>query len=164
MKTLPEHMAFYGAYHRDLRNKLTHFVGVPMIIFAILIPMSLARLPLTWGMVTLAELFLAVMVIYYLKLDVALGLAVGILSALLLWGADAVARLDIGVALTIFAAAFIVGWTLQLIGHRFEGNRPALLDNLFQILVSPIFLVAEAAIGLGFKRDLRADVERRLRS
>jgi uncharacterized membrane protein YGL010W len=163
MKTLPEHMAFYGAYHRDPRNRLTHFVGVPMIVFAILIPMSLARLPTAWGTVTLGELFLAIMVIYYIKLDVALGLAVGFLSALLLWGADAVTRLDTGVALTIFAVAFIVGWILQLIGHRFEGNRPALLDNLFQILVSPIFLVAEAAFGLGLKQDLRTDVERRLR-
>ena len=42
MKTLAEHMAFYGSYHRDLRNRLTHFVGVPSIILAVQIPMSLS--------------------------------------------------------------------------------------------------------------------------
>ncbi|MEY2953064.1 MAG: hypothetical protein RLZZ401_1151, partial [Pseudomonadota bacterium] len=32
MKTLIDHLAQYGAYHRDPRNIATHFVGVPMIV------------------------------------------------------------------------------------------------------------------------------------
>ena len=33
MKSLEQQMAFYTAYHRDARNKATHFIGVPMIVF-----------------------------------------------------------------------------------------------------------------------------------
>ena len=31
MKTLEEQMSFYLRYHRNPKNKLTHFVGVPLI-------------------------------------------------------------------------------------------------------------------------------------
>ena len=34
MKTLVDHLAQYADYHRDPRNIHTHFVGVPMIMFA----------------------------------------------------------------------------------------------------------------------------------
>jgi uncharacterized membrane protein YGL010W len=38
-----------------------------------------------------------------------------------------------------FAVLFVGGWILQLVGHVFEGRKPALVDNLFQIFVAPIF-------------------------
>ena len=39
-------------------------------------------------------------------------------------------------------------------GHVFEGRRPALSDNLFQIFIAPVFLVAEVFFALGLKPDL----------
>ena len=44
MNTLEQQMALYAAYHRNRWNKLTHFIGVPTIIFSILIPMGWARI------------------------------------------------------------------------------------------------------------------------
>ena len=38
-----EQMAMYTAYHRDGRNKATHFVGVPAIAFSLLVPMAMLR-------------------------------------------------------------------------------------------------------------------------
>ena len=46
-------------------------------------------------------------------------------------------------------------------GHYLEGNRPALLTNIFQILVAPIFLTAELSFGLGWRPGLQAQIERR---
>ena len=37
MSNLPALLADYGAYHRDPRNRLTHYFGVPAIVYAILI-------------------------------------------------------------------------------------------------------------------------------
>lgn len=37
MKTLIDHLAQYAAYHRDPRNIHTHFAGVPMIMFAVVV-------------------------------------------------------------------------------------------------------------------------------
>ncbi len=49
MKTLIDHLAQYAAYHRDPRNIHTHFVGVPMIMFAVVVLLSR---PVWWlGMV-----------------------------------------------------------------------------------------------------------------
>jgi uncharacterized membrane protein YGL010W len=38
------------------------------------------------------------------------------------------------------------------VGHAFEGRKPALADNLFQIFVAPIFLAAEVFFALGLKK------------
>ena len=54
---------------------------------------------------------------------------------------------------------FVGGWILQLVGHVFEGRKPALTDNLFQIFVAPIFLCAELFFALGYKPELHADVQ-----
>ncbi|MDR3437682.1 Mpo1-like protein [Telmatospirillum sp.] len=158
MKSLAQQMASYGSYHRDRRNRLTHFVGVPLIIFAILIPMSLLRVSVGVG-VSLAELFVLAVLIYYLVLDSALAIALGVIIAPLLWIADSLAQWNTTTALAIFLACFVVGWAIQLLGHRFEGNRPALLDNLFQIFAAPIFLAGEAAFALGLRGTLRREVE-----
>jgi uncharacterized membrane protein YGL010W len=62
-------------------------------------------------------------------------------------------------AAMLFAALFVGGWILQLVGHVFEGRKPALADNLFQIFVAPIFLAAEVFFALGYKPALRRGVE-----
>ncbi len=59
---------------------------------------------------------------------------------------------------------FAGGWIFQLVGHVFEGRRPALADNLFQIFIAPIFLVAEAFFALGLKRELLKKIETKLAS
>src|SRR5579883_277846 len=43
-----------------------------------------------------------------------------------------------------------------------EGNRPVLLTNLAQLLVAPLYLIAELAFALGLRRNLRSAIERRL--
>ncbi|WP_373783293.1 Mpo1-like protein, partial [Delftia acidovorans] len=46
MKTLIDQLSQYADYHRDPRNILTHFFGVPLIMWAVVI--LLARLQ--WAM------------------------------------------------------------------------------------------------------------------
>jgi uncharacterized membrane protein YGL010W len=53
-----------------------------------------------------------------------------------------------------FVALFIGGWILQLLGHHYEGKRPALLDNIFQGFIGPMFLVAETMVVIGQRTDL----------
>jgi uncharacterized membrane protein YGL010W len=43
---------------------------------------------------------------------------------------------------------------LQFLGHHYEGKRPALIDNIFQAFIGPMFLVAEAMVVMGQRRDL----------
>ena len=159
MKTLAEHMASYGAYHRDRRNKLTHFVGVPLIMFSILIPMAWLRIRIGDMELSAAILFVLAVLIYYFLLDAALAAAMTVFTAILLYFAERVASLPWAISAAVFAGTFSVGWIIQLAGHVFEGRRPALLDNLFQVIVAPIFLIAEIFFALGAKRALRERVD-----
>ncbi len=34
------------------------------------------------------------------------------------------------------------GWALQLLGHRIEGNRPAFLRDLNQLVIGPLFMLS----------------------
>ncbi len=159
MKTLDQQMAVYAAYHRNRWNRLTHFIGVPAIVFAILIPMN--WVPLGDG-VTLAHVFLGAVLAYYFLLDAPLAIATAVATCALYYAARLAAGTGFVSGWIWFGAFFVGGWIFQLVGHVFEGRKPALADNLFQIFIAPIFLVAELFFALGFKRDVREKVEARL--
>jgi len=156
-------MAVYAAYHpRFVRNRLTHFIGVPAIVFAILIPMC-------WGSdrrrVTLAHVFL----VPFSRTTSCSTVRLAIvdrhrdLGALLCRESSppvpVLPRDGSGPASSSPAAG-----SFQLVGHSVEGRKPALADNLFQIFIAPIFLVAELFFALGLKREVREKVEARLES
>lgn len=159
MKSIEEQMSFYAAYHRDTRNKATHFVGVPAIMLSLFIPLAWIRVEVGGATLTAAMLLAALVLVYYFLLDVPLALAMLAVSAALVWAGHEIAALGAAVGWTWFAILFVGGWILQLVGHGFEGRRPALADNLFQIFVAPIFLAAEAFFALGYKPALRAKVD-----
>lgn len=58
-------------------------------------------------------------------------------------------------------AVHVVSWILQFIGHgKYEGRKPALLDNLVQALfLAPLFVWYEVLFKLGFYKQLKSDVE-----
>ena len=147
VKSLEDQMAFYAAYHQNARNKATHFVGVPAIMLSLFIPLAWLRLEVGGVTLTGAMLFAAVVLAYYFLLDVPLALAMLVVTAVLVYLGQAIA--DLG------------GWILQLVGHVFEGRKPALTANLFQIFVAPIFLAAEVFFALGYKPGLHAAMQER---
>jgi uncharacterized membrane protein YGL010W len=162
MRTIEDQMSFYAAYHQDARNKATHFIGVPAIMLSLFIPLAWVRLFEVNGFVfTAAMLFAAVVLVYYFVLDFPLGLAMLVITAILLWIAEGIAGLGTAAGWTWFAILFVGGWILQLVGHVFEGRKPALADNLFQIFVAPIFLAAEVFFALGYKPALHQRVQQR---
>jgi len=44
---------------------------------------------------------------------------------------------------------FVLGWTLQFIGHAIEGNQPAFFKNPMYLLVGPWWLARRAAAAIG---------------
>jgi uncharacterized membrane protein YGL010W len=158
MKTIEEQMSVYAAYHRDARNKATHFVGVPAIMLSLFIPLAWIRVDTGGVPLTAAMLFAAVVLVYYFVLDVPLALAMLAVTTVLVWAGHQLAGLGAMQGWIWFAVLFVGGWILQLVGHVFEGRRPALADNLFQIFVAPIFLAAEVFFALGYKPALHQRV------
>lgn len=161
MKTLENQMAFYAAYHQDRRNKLTHFIGVPAIVLGVMVALAWLRTDIGGTAISGAMAITAIVLLYYLLLDIPLGIAMIAVFGALLFAAEIIAALPLNEAVAWFVLFFAGGWVVQLIGHVFEGRKPALADNLFQIFVAPIFLCAEIFFVLGYKPQLHAAVQKR---
>ena len=125
----------YGAYHRHPANKMTHYVGVPLIIVTLV--GLLSRISL--GPVSLAVPVAVAAVLYDLRLSVKLTLPFAGFIALAFVVAPAVST-------AILWAGFLGGWLLQFVGHFvYEKKSPAFFKNLEQLLVGPLWLLEEAA-------------------
>ena len=163
MRNLSEQLTQYAAYHRDRRNILTHFVGIPMIVLAVAVLLARPLLA-QWGAVALspATAVTLLTVLYYLKLDLRLGAVMAALMALSLWFAQAVAAQATAVWLTVGVGLFVVGWVIQFVGHYYEGRKPAFVDDLVGLVIGPLFVVAEAGFLLGLRRELQQAIEARV--
>lgn len=155
MLTLTQHLSQYAAYHRDRRNIATHFVGIPLIVFAVIVLLSRPAFSLGLLTVTPALLVSLATTVFYLKLDLRYGVVMGILLAL---GVELATPFQAGTTtewLSWGLGLFFVGWVIQFIGHYFEGKKPAFVDDLIGLAIGPLFVVAE----LGFMLRMRREVE-----
>jgi uncharacterized membrane protein YGL010W len=158
MKSLAEQLGDYAAYHCDWRNKLTHFAGVPLVTFALFLFLGWLRFtPAPEVPYTGATLVYLLVFVYYLFLDWRVAMLQAPFTLALLVLADRVALWPFAQSLAVFASTFVGGWVVQLVGHCFEGRRPAMADNLLQIFNAPLFLTTEVLFLLGFRAELRAE-------
>lgn len=124
--------AQYAEYHKDSRNRRAHAVGIPLIVLGLLGLLSLLRA----GPVDLAVPAAVAVLLYYATIDARGALIAAVFFAFLYviatklpWGVD--------------VGAFILGWVFQLVGHRFEGNKPKFLENFAYLLVGPLYFFQE---------------------
>jgi len=163
MRSLEENLTQYAAYHRDRRNIATHFIGVPMIVFAIILALATVHLPLGPIPLSLAALVAIASCAYYFRLDPGFGLAMaGVLFAFCAAASEMTARLGNVESLAWALGLFVAGWALQFLGHRFEGMKPAFFDDVRQLLIGPLFVCAEAFFLVGARPALRRHIEERV--
>jgi uncharacterized membrane protein YGL010W len=143
-----------------------HVLGTPLLFVAAVLPFSLVSVTVFGLHTTAAVLLVIPALLFWMTLDLAIGIA--ILCAafpLLLTAAMIGARVDTAWVWTMTAALIVIGWALQIVGHSlFERRRPALLDNPIHMLISPMFIVAKLFVALGFRRDLAAIVSKSQKS
>ena len=136
---LRAHFADYATFHATPGNQACHYVAVPVIVLTVLA--LLAQVPLfalAGFTVTLAEVVLVLVTLYYLTLDPPLAVLMLAASALFLW---------IGRSLpwTVSLGLFVGAWVLQFIGHYvYEHRSPAFFRNLTHLLVGPLWVLAKA--------------------
>jgi uncharacterized membrane protein YGL010W len=163
MRTATDLLIQYAAYHRDRRNIVSHFVGVPMIVFAVGVLLARPAFDIGGLALTPAWIAFAVAAAWYLtRGNLALGLAttaaVGALMAL----AHGAAHASLAVQLAWGVGFFAVGWVIQFVGHWYEGKKPAFVDDVIGLLVGPMFVVAEAMFMLGWNKLLLETIEQRV--
>ena len=162
MSTATDLMAQYAAYHRDRRNIATHFVGIPLIVFAV--GALLARPAVEvggWPLTPAAVVWAAAALWYVTRGNLVLGTTTAIATLLLILAALPLGQLDTSPWLAWSLGAFVVGWVIQFIGHYYEGRKPAFVDDLRGLLVGPMFVTGEALFALGWGKPLAAEIARR---
>jgi uncharacterized membrane protein YGL010W len=164
LKSLEQNLTQYAAYHRDRRNIATHFVGVPMIVFAVVLALAtVIAFRVGDVAVTLAAAVSIATCLYYFRLDRIFGVTMAlVLFAMCALASELTARFGVGPSLGLAAGVFAVGWALQFWGHRFEGMKPAFFDDAKQLLIGPLFVCAEAYFLLGARAPLRRHIEDRV--
>lgn len=161
MKTLVDQLAQYADYHRDRRNIVSHFVGIPMIVVAVAVLLSRPGLELAGLWLAPATLLALAAGLYYLRLDSRFGAVMAVLLGLSLWIGALLAGQGTAVWLCAGLGLFVIGWIIQFVGHYYEGRKPAFVDDLTGLVIGPLFVVAEAAFLLGLRKEVEhAVIER----
>ena len=120
--------ADYGSYHKSQGNRLTHMVGIPLIVLAVVRWTQIGS-PLPWAAAVLP---------LYLVWAPGLALAMAAMLAAMAWLAPQMSAAAIW-------TCFVLGWILQLVGHKlYEGRSPAFMKNLLHLLVGPLWILGEA--------------------
>lgn len=151
----------YVEYHRDPVNCALHVVGIVILFLGAILPLSLWPVTVFGVQLNMGILLAAPVLIYWILLDVAIGLAIAAAAVLLLFtGATIASHASVTVVWTITVVLIVIGVAMQIIGHQvFERRQPALMDNPTHLLLGPVFVMAKLFISLGFRDDLAAVIQ-----
>lgn len=114
-----------------------------------------------WLWLNPGSVVVALVSIYYLRLDVRYGLVLASYLAACLLGSQTLAAADTATWAGWCGGLFGVGWMFQFVGHYLEGRKPAFVDDLIGLLIGTLFVVAERGFMLGLRRDVHAHVTER---
>ncbi|HHP0346829.1 DUF962 domain-containing protein [Acinetobacter baumannii] len=154
MSNLEQKLSQYAAYHLNHQNILTHFIGIPLIVFSILCLTARAGIDIGNFKVTLAMVLIAFSTIYYLFLDKVFALIMLMILVAVYPLASQIAELSLGQWLAASIGFFVVGWAFQFVGHYFEKKKPAFVDDVIGLAIGPLFVLAEFIFMLGFRKPL----------
>ncbi|CAH7668082.1 hypothetical protein PPACK8108_LOCUS2556 [Phakopsora pachyrhizi] len=168
---LENQFEFYGQYHSNLINILTHIVCVPAIFFSAIVLVHSSQIFPTADQNRLYgksgtyfdfNLSTIVSICYGVFFTILEPISGGTLC-LLLVSAGHWSNLiyenseDQSFLIRVTWIVFGLSWILQFVGHgKFEKRAPALIDNLFQSLVlAVLFVWLEVWFYFGYRPELR---------
>ena len=102
-------LASYASVHRDWRNKVTHFAGIPLIVFSLLLILSLSRFEGGGRDWTLSLAVAIVAVLSWMALDLGIGIIMGLVIAPAWYGAVILAGV-LGTPSAVWTAFTVLFW------------------------------------------------------
>lgn len=154
----------YASHHQNPRTQQTHWIGIPLITFSLMILFGCVKIIIPGMLQTsLACLATLALLIYYFRLHWLLALATTPVMLLLLWLASwLTANGPNTVALWIFVISFISGWTLILYGHYISHEKTGFIEQFSPMLIAPLYLMAEVFFVAGLLPSLKAQLHGQL--
>jgi len=160
MKSAVEQLSTYKSVHLSKKNIMTHFVGVPAIIWALMVWLNLVELPYVFGQsgisATIAMPIFIGILIYYFMLHIKLAIGQVLFMFPTFYFAHYVSQMENSgwIALIVF----VIAWIFQFVGHHYEKAKPAFVDDLNQLLIGPFFMMAEVFFMLGKLKTLEDEI------
>jgi uncharacterized membrane protein YGL010W len=123
----------YALHHAHPKNRLTHYLGIPLIAASTLGLFSLIKL----GHIDAGFLIALIAMAFYFFLDKRIASYFMIPIALLYYiGASS--------SMAVLISMQVIGWITQYIGHYvYEKKSPAFYKNLQHLLIGPIWIFAK---------------------
>lgn len=158
---LTEQLSLYQSYHTKPITKLTHYIGVPALVFAAMILFGWVHISIpNIFSINLTWILLAALIIFYFSLDFLLAAGLGVILILMAFIAEFFSQPEITkLGIIAFLFFFITGVVAQLIGHLHEKKKPAFMQSLTQALIAPLYLFAEVMFSLGWRKDLEEKIK-----
>lgn len=162
MQNLAQQLSLYQSYHTQRITKITHFIGVPCLIFALLIFLGWIHISLPpLFSINLAWISVVALLVYYYFLDVMLAAGMTVILILMALIAEFLSQPSITLfGFLTWLSFMIIGVIAQFIGHFYEKKKPAFMDNITQLLIAPLFLFAELMFALGYRQDLKEQMKK----
>ena len=153
----------YAASHQHPFNVFVHLVGIPIIMFGVLIPLSWIGIDVRGFNINLAQAAVVAFFVFYLTLDVLFAIVFLLFAMLLAQLAGIVGAMPLKLSAAIAAAAFFGGYAAQFIGHAVERSMPVLIKHPVQAnLAAPFFQIVEIFKLLGLRDSLFSEVQRQV--
>ncbi len=160
MKTVEDQLSSYKSVHLNKNNIKTHFIGIPLIILAITVLLSLNHFTINLAdnllAFTPAIALYTIALLYYFKLHIKLGFGMLLYLVVNIYLASLISPLEHALWLAILV--FVLGWIIQFIGHIYEKAKPAFFDDIMGLVIGPLFLMAEVYFAFGFEKKLHEDI------
>jgi uncharacterized membrane protein YGL010W len=159
MDNATQQLVQYAKYHRDPRNIATHYIGIPLIVFAIAALLARLRWE-TAGLVISADwvVWFLVATWFFTLGQRALTMSTALALAVLVALAHPLGTAPLSTWFSWSLGSFVIGWVFQFVGHYWEGRKPAFVDDLRGLLIGPMFVVAELGFALSAFRTLHTAI------
>ena len=165
MKSIEENLSDYKSVHLNKKNIATHFIGIPLILWSIALLLSGIEFSIevdgkyqTHSLLPIIALFIY---IYYLLLNAKLAFFAIVILSPIFYHASLFSEHPYFYLLA--SGVFLIGWLFQFLGHHFEKTKPAFVDDVSQLLIGPLFLIAELYFFAGFGKTLVSEVDKQAR-
>jgi len=148
-KSIEQWLDAYGESHQNPRNKIIHWVCVPIITWTVLALFWSVSILEPW--LNLATLFMLGALIFYWRLSVSLMLGMAIFSIICL---GLIVLYESLFERPLWQAAlllFVLAWIGQFIGHKIEGKKPSFFEDFQFLLIGPAWLLSFVYQKIGIK-------------
>lgn len=142
MRTVQNWLEEYGESHQNKTNKLIHWICVPIIFFTIVGMLFSIKIPIGILEFNVAHFVSILVVVYYLRLSVSLGVGMLVFISLVLWMCYFLEQYLPMALWLLCVVLFVLAWIGQFYGHHVEGKKPSFLKDLQFLLIGPMWLMS----------------------